>query len=116
LDWNIHVIVGIFVAVAQIVINSLTKVDIDLRSLLFSEVVLTGGNTMMEGFPERFFREIRKLWQVESKWRIFAHPSRDTMCWEGGSIFAGLSSMKNQWITKSEYHEQREGILLRKSI
>jgi actin-related protein len=71
---------------------------------------------MMDGFPERFLREIKKLGQSEAKWRIFAHPSRDTMCWEGGSIFASLSSMKNQWITKSEYQEQREGILLKRSI
>jgi actin-related protein len=38
-------------AMAQLMANSLSKVDIDLRSAFYSEIVLTGGNTMIDGFP-----------------------------------------------------------------
>ena len=45
-----------------------------------------------------------------------APPRRDTMCWEGGSILAGLTSFKSMWITKAEYQEQRESIFAKKSF
>ena len=38
-------------AVVQLISNSLSKVDIDLRMTLYNEIVLSGGNTLFEGFP-----------------------------------------------------------------
>jgi centractin len=43
-------------AVVQLLANSLSKVDIDLRNTLYNEIVLAGGNTMMDGFPERLIK------------------------------------------------------------
>jgi actin-related protein len=37
------------------------------------------------------------------------------MCWEGGSIYASLSSMKSLWITRAEYNEHRD-VLLKKIV
>ncbi len=50
----------------------------------------------------------------EVKCRLLSNPKRDTMCWEGGSIYASLSSMKNQWITRAEYLDQRESVIAKK--
>jgi actin-related protein len=58
---------------------------------------------MFDGFPERFVREIKAVLSFESKPRVLAPESRDTMCWEGGSILASLPSFKNMWITKKDY-------------
>ena len=43
-------------SVVQLLANSLSKVDIDLRNTLYNEIVLAGGNTMMDGFPERLIK------------------------------------------------------------
>jgi actin-related protein len=94
--------------VAKLLTKSLEKVDINLRTNLYNEIVLAGGNTMFEGFPERFLKEIKGLLPSEAKPRIFASSSRDTMCWEGGSILASLPSFKNMWITKKQYEEQKD--------
>ena len=48
---SIHVILVLNAAVVQLIANSLSKVDIDLRMTLYNEIVLSGGNTMFEGFP-----------------------------------------------------------------
>ena len=103
-------------AVVQLVANSLAKVDIDLRMTLYNEIVLSGGNTMFEGFPERFVKELKRSIPSEVKSRVMAPTRRDTMCWEGGSILAGLTSFKNMWITKAEYQEQREAIFAKKAF
>lgn len=100
----------------QLLNNSLSKVDIDLRMTLYNEIVLSGGNTMIEGFPERFIKEMKRILPNEVKSRCLAPGKRDTMCWEGGSILASLPSFKNMWITRAEYQEQRESIFAKKTF
>lgn len=46
-----HVIFEVILAVVKLLANSFAKVDINLRSNLYSEIVLSGGNTMFDGFP-----------------------------------------------------------------
>lgn len=106
----------IYTAVVQLVANSFAKIDIDLRSTLYSEIVLAGGNTMIDGFPERFLKEMKRALPSEVKCRLLAPKKRDTMCWEGGSILASLPSIKNQWITRAEYMEQKDNIVYKKSL
>lgn len=113
-DLNIHVIFFTYLAVVQLLANSLSKVDIDLRMNLYNEVVLSGGNTMFEGFPERFIKEMKRILPSEVKSRIMAPPRRDTMCWEGGSILAQLTSFKSMWTTKADYMESGRDHLVNK--
>lgn len=54
--FNIHVNLINNSAVVQLLMNSFSKIDIDLRSTLYGEIVLAGGNTKMDGFPERFIK------------------------------------------------------------
>ena len=101
-------------AVVQLLQNSLAKVDIDLRMTLYNEIVLSGGNTLLEGFPERFIKELKRGLPNEVKTRVLAPTKRDIMCWEGGSILASLPSFKNMWITRAEYQEQKETVFNKK--
>jgi len=48
-------------AISDLLVSSIKKTDIDLRKTLFKEIVLAGGNTLMNGFPERFVYEVRKI-------------------------------------------------------
>lgn len=57
---SIHVHSCVDLAVVQLLSNSLAKVDIDLRMSLYNEIVLSGGNTMFEGFAERFIKDLRR--------------------------------------------------------
>jgi len=59
----------------------LAKVDIDLRMTLYNEIVLSGGNTLMEGFPDRFVKELKRALPNEIKTRVYATSRRDTLCW-----------------------------------
>ena len=48
-------------SVPDIIHNCLKKTDLDLRKTLYSEIVLTGGNTMIRNFPERLLNEVQLL-------------------------------------------------------
>jgi centractin len=41
-------------------INTINKCDIDLRKNLYQEIVLAGGNTMIDYFPERLLSSVKK--------------------------------------------------------
>lgn len=61
--------------------NTLARVDIDLRKTLYSEIVLSGGNTTIGGFPERLIGEVKKLIPKDAKVKVWSPPERTTLCW-----------------------------------
>jgi actin len=83
-------------------IDSIQKCDVDIRSTMYSNVVLAGGNTLLRGFSTRFTSEVAKLAEIEVN--VEAPENRLQSCWFGGSIFAAISS-KDGWLTKQQYDE-----------
>eukprot|EP00601_Ochromonadales_sp_CCMP2298_P013126 CAMPEP_0173253452 /NCGR_PEP_ID=MMETSP1142-20121109/21329_1 /TAXON_ID=483371 /ORGANISM="non described non described, Strain CCMP2298" /LENGTH=340 /DNA_ID=CAMNT_0014186685 /DNA_START=67 /DNA_END=1086 /DNA_ORIENTATION=+ len=64
-------------------VTSIMQTDIDLRRLLFGQIVLAGGSTMFGGFGDRLLNEIRKhsLSPADMKIRIAAPPERLFSTW-----------------------------------
>ena len=89
----------------QTVFDSYMECHVDFRKDLCSNVVLTGGNTMFPGFPERLQKELKAIDINVPQWKIDAQPKRKYSVWNGGSIFASLSTFEEMWITKEEYDE-----------
>lgn len=96
--------------VHQLISNSISKVDMDLRSCLFSNILLSGGTTLLKGFGDRLLLELKKQVPKESKVKIYAPPERKYSTWIGGSILASLSTFKKMWITSEEYFEDPQCI------
>lgn len=99
-------------------VSSIMQADIDLRKVLFSQVVLAGGSTMFPGFGDRLLNEVRKhsLSPKDTKIRIAAPPERLFSTWIGGSILASLSTFKSMWISKADYLEHGSRILISKQL
>lgn len=93
-------------------VKSIMKTDIDLRKILFSQIVLAGGSTLFQGFGDRLLSEIRKHSSSpkDTKIRIAAPPERIYSTWIGGSILASLSTFKNMWVSKADYLEHGSNI------
>jgi len=102
--------------VHELLVNSVKKCDMDLRKTLFNEVVLAGGNTLINGFGDRLSSEVKKIAPKDLRIRIYAAPERKYTCWLGGSILSNLDSFKKMWITKRDFEEHGERILLMKSL
>jgi centractin len=76
----------------QLVIDSINRVDLDLRKALYGNIVLSGGSTLTKGFGDRLLQEIKKSAYRDVKIKIYAPPERKYSTWIGGSILASLSS------------------------
>ena len=50
---NVQQDIGGFSGAPHMIVESIQKSDVDIRRELFSNIILTGGTTMMKGFTER---------------------------------------------------------------
>ncbi|KAB8342951.1 hypothetical protein FH972_022547 [Carpinus fangiana] len=91
--------------VHQIVVDSISRTDMDLRKSLFSNIVLSGGSTLTKNFGDRLLREIQRLAMPDMRIKILAPPERKYSTWIGGSILAGLSTFRKMWVSIEEWQE-----------
>ncbi len=55
---NIKGIPGSVMGMSQIVTTSVGMCDIDIRPSLYGSVIVTGGNTLIQGFTDRLNRDL----------------------------------------------------------
>ena len=96
--------------------TAICNTDLDLRSTLYEQIVLSGGSTFFPGFGDRLLGEVRKMAPKDTKIRISAPSNRKTLTWSGGSILASLSTFKSMWITRQEFDEEGAAVLCRKIL
>ena len=74
----------------QTVLDTINRVDLDLRKPLFSNILLAGGATLTRGFGDRLLKEVKKEAFKDVPVKIYAPPERTYSTWVGGSILASL--------------------------
>jgi len=94
--------------------GSIMKSDVDIRTTLYGNIILSGGNTMFPGISERMSKEITSLAPPRMNVKVIAAPERKYLAWIGGSILASMSTFQKMWISKKEYDETGPGIVHRK--
>ncbi|KAJ6251301.1 actin [Anaeramoeba flamelloides] len=94
--------------------DSINKCDPRFRSDLYRNVIISGGNTMFDGLPERIEKELKTLTQESMTIKIVAPPERRYSVWIGGSILSSLSTFEEMWIRKEEYAECGASIVHRR--
>lgn len=95
----------------EVVHKSINSCDVDIRSDLFSNIVLSGGTTMFGGIAERLTQELNTLAGSNKRVKVVAPSERKYAVWVGGSILASLESFRNMWITAEEYEEHGPNIV-----
>ena len=108
-----------FDRIDDMVVNAIGKCDIDIRKYMIENIVLSGGNTMFEGFRERLTNEINAKHSskyVEFNVKVKDNSERKLSTWIGASILTGLSSFQQMWVSKAEYEESGAAIVHRKCL
>ena len=100
----------------ECLVFSIQKSDMDLRKVLFQNIVLSGGSTLFKGFGDRLLAEVKKLAPKDIKIRISAPQERLYSTWIGGSILASLDTFKKMWVSKREYDEEGHRAIHRKTF
>ena len=80
---------------------------------MYKNIVLSGGNTLFSGFPQRLAKELGLL-APNKEINILSPPDRMYSAWLGGAIFSSQNENIKKWITKEEYDEHGPGIVHRK--
>jgi len=104
--------------VGDLVVSSIFKADVDLRRVLYGNIVLSGGGTKMVGFGNRLLEEVKKnsLAPRDVKLKISAPPERLYSNWFGGSILASLATFTKMWISAKDWEEEGQLAVLKKSF
>ncbi|XP_028460278.1 uncharacterized protein LOC114572744 isoform X2 [Perca flavescens] len=98
------------------VFKSILSSDIDLRRCFLGNIVLSGGNTLLPGLPERLQAEIKALLPTAmgENVRVTSPKDRDFSVWRGGAVLAKLATFSSAWISLEEYEEHGPQIVFRK--
>ncbi|KAJ3289694.1 Actin-like 6A [Borealophlyctis nickersoniae] len=94
-------------SIQQLVQTAVNSCDIDIRSQLYGSVVLTGANTLIQGFADRVSYELHQVAPgVKIKLQAAGGSAeRRFGPWIGGSILASLGTFHQLWVSKKEYEE-----------
>ena len=74
--------------------NSIMKCDIEIKQEMFTNIILSGGNTMYPGMVDRTKKELINIIPYNAKIKVIAPPERKYSVWIGGSILASLSTFQ----------------------
>ncbi|KAL7388120.1 hypothetical protein ABVT39_007529 [Epinephelus coioides] len=98
------------------IFKSILSSDIDLRRCFLGNIVLSGGNTLLAGLPERLQAEIKGLVPTDmaESVRVSSPKDRVFSVWSGGAVLANLPSFSSAWISQEEYEEYGPLIVFRK--
>ena len=99
----------------ELVYDSIMATDIDVRPNMYSNIVLSGGNTLIPNFAERLEKEVRELvpQAAKDKVRVEAPEHREYAVWIGGAILASLPAFKKLVVTQKEWREVGSESILR---
>ncbi len=101
------------------VINTIQNCDQDIRKNLYSKIFLVGGNSLIRNFKEKFENQIMGIQTLNTKLKVYQSQKDYEVLmssWIGGSILGSTAGFQNMWISKFEYEEVGENIVLRKCV
>ncbi|XP_078588989.1 uncharacterized protein LOC144869507 isoform X2 [Branchiostoma floridae x Branchiostoma japonicum] len=96
--------------------DSVMRCDMDLRRELFSNVVLSGGNTLLQGLPERLEKELSSIVpsSLARSVRVVQPQDRKYLVWKGGAVLASMDQFRQAWISQQDYDEIGPAVVHRK--
>ena len=104
------------VGVHRMIHNSIAACEADTCRELYSNIIITGGCSLLQGFTDRVNKELVDS-GPSSKIKIIATNyvvERKFSVWLGGSILASLGAFHQMWMSQHEYKEYGASLVDRK--
>ena len=100
----------------EMIINSIDKVDEQIKSKITQNIFLSGGNTLLKGLKEKLANKIKEKLGKNYKVVIKNIDNPRHSSWFGANILSTLDIFKKKWLTKKQYAEIGEKILYEKTF
>ena len=97
--------------IAEVCNNAIQKCDEDIRRDLYSNIIISGGNTKFKGFEKRFSFEFKKLIPIYRVFEVIDVKDKINAVWEGAKLISKFIQKESSWLTRQEYEENGERIL-----
>ena len=94
------------VGVPEAVLRTVQLCDVSVRGALLDTIVLVGGGTRLDGFPDRLLANLRdRLRDVNAPFepKVVANADRRIAAWMGGSLLCGVPSAQRMFISREAY-------------
>lgn len=102
--------------IGELVYKSYFSIDTEVRNSLFENIVLVGGNTLFNNFPERLCNNMKSFGGNSIDFKVYAPAERKFTPWIGGSILSCLTPFEGMWVSKKEYEDHGADIINIKSF
>lgn len=86
--------------VHEMVQDSIQECDIDIRKELYSNVLVSGGTTLLPGFSNRLKQELDHLCPILNFVNVIECDHKINSPAEGAKIMSNLSTFQQSWITQ----------------
>ncbi|KAI0509763.1 actin-domain-containing protein [Xylaria bambusicola] len=100
--------------IPELVLESLRCLPVGLWPGLLANILVVGGNSLLEGFTKRLHEEITKLVPDSCIVRVMRPPNPVTNTWLGGANLVRYGHLDSLAVTKLEYEEHGSAWLTRK--
>jgi len=100
------------------IFDSINACEQDIRRVLYSNIVLSGGTSSFDGLPRRLDDEIEELAPHLKKKRdtgkdmVSVKSGKDigedcrNVAWKGAALIAGSKTQRDKWMTLEEYFDE----------
>merc|ERR1719154_457827 len=104
----------------QKIYKSIQACEVDIRTVLANNIILSGGASCFDGLPARLDYEIEELADQWKKHRIPGKGGKDivkvmsgkdmgidcrNVVWQGAALIASSQIQKDKWMTAADYVE-----------
>ena len=101
----------------QMIATSIEKVNSDLRERLYSNIKLTGGNSLIQNLAQVIHTELQSLLTTYKGISARVNSSNCTISnWNGGNIVSSLDIFNNLLISRQEWEEKGKDIVHKKTF
>jgi actin-related protein len=99
------------------IFDSINACEQDIRRVLYSNIVLSGGTSSFDGLPSRLDHEIEllaphlKKAKAKGKDMVSVKSGKDigedcrNVAWKGAALIAGSQTQRDKWMSKKEYQD-----------
>eukprot|EP00808_Paulinella_micropora_P026447 g51.t1 len=92
-----------FKSLPELVAEAIEACDMDTRRAMMEWVLLSGGDSMLPGLPERLQKGIIELMPYVEGFKMHSDRSRKNAVWNGGSVLAKLDYFQKNWVEQAEW-------------
>lgn len=100
----------------ELVVKAIEQCPMDMRKEMSRRIYLSGGTTLMVGFPERLEVELRQLLMPRSEVQVHGSENRQHAAYIGASVLASLASFEKSLISLEDWSENGLNALNKNTI